>query len=81
MGKFWTEESTYRVVVGVEGSDQVHEATLSDEHSAWPETSARCTCGFAYGPRTSGALAALREHFAELGVPDIKPLSSKTRHF
>ena len=78
MGSFRVEESSYRVVVEVDGIEQVHEATLSNEYSAWPETGAQCSCGFSFGPKRTGALSALREHFAEMGVIDAKPDGRKT---
>lgn len=78
MGSFRVEESRYRVAVEVDGIEQVHEATLSNEYSAWPETAAGCSCGFSYGPRRSGALSALHKHFAELGVEDAKPIERKS---
>lgn len=78
MGSFRVEESIYRVAVEVDGITQNHDATLSNEYSAWPETAASCSCGFSFGPRRTGALSALRQHFAELGVEDAKPVERRS---
>jgi hypothetical protein len=80
MGSFRVEEATYRIAVEVDGNMQVHDATLSNEYSAWPETAASCSCGFSYGPRRTGAFSALREHFAEVGVDDAQPVERRTIH-
>ena len=79
MSRFWIEETTYRVVIEVAGHEQVHEATLEDDHSPWPESSASCSCGFSYGPRRRGARDALLGHFGELGASDVRPAGTKRK--
>jgi hypothetical protein len=80
MGNWWIEKTEYRVVVtSDDGTEAVHEATFSDEHSPDPEVWAECSCGFSVNPRRNGALERLHEHFREVGAGEVKPIRTRSK--